>query len=86
MVGAYSYGGFAESLLIPPPSLHGREGSTVAGLVPSDDMVNSESAVDIKPCDSGVVIGYQVDDFTCTWSAEQFFVHSHIYSWLMGKV
>ena len=38
-------------------------------------MVNSESVVGIKPGDSGVVIGYQVDEFTCTWSAEQFVAH-----------
>ena len=40
------------------------------GLVPSDDAVDSDSVMGIKPGDSGVVIGYQVDEFTCTWSAE----------------
>ena len=35
------------------------EGSSFPGLVPSDDMVNSESVVGIKPGDSGVVIGYR---------------------------
>ena len=40
----------------------------------------------IKPGDSGVVIGYQVDEFTCTWSAEQFVAHSHIYPGFTGKV
>ena len=40
----------------------------------------------IKPGDSGVVIGYQVDEFTCTWSAEQFVAHSHIYAGFTGKV
>ena len=33
----------------------------------------------IKPCDSGVVIAYQVDEFTHNWSAEQFVAHSYIY-------
>ena len=40
----------------------------------------------IKPGDSGVVIGYQVDGFTCTWSAERFVAHSHIYPGFTGKV
>ena len=33
----------------------------------------------IKSGDSSVVIGYQVDEFTCTWSAEWFVAYSHIY-------
>ena len=49
-------------------------------------MVNSESVMGIKPGDSGVVIGYQVDEFTHTWSAEQFMVHSHIHPGFTGKV
>ena len=40
----------------------------------------------IKPGDSSVVIGYQVDEFTHTWSAEQFVAHSHIYPGFTGKV
>ena len=64
--GAYSLGGLAESHLIPLPSLHDGEGFSFPGLVPSDDMVNSESVMGIKPGDSGVVIGYQVDEFTHT--------------------
>ena len=40
----------------------------------------------IKPGDSGVVIGYQVDVFTCSWSAEEFVTHSHIYPGFTGKV
>ena len=39
-------------------------------VLPSNDMVNSDSAMDIKSCDSDVVIGYWVDEFTCTWSTE----------------
>ena len=42
------------------------EGSSFPGLVPLDDMVNSKSVMGIKPGDSSVVIGYQVDEFTCT--------------------
>ena len=49
-------------------------------------MVNSESVVGIKPGDSSVEIGYQVDKFTHTWSAEWFVAHSHIYPWFTGKV
>ena len=48
------------------PSLHDREGSSFPGLVPSDDTVDSESVMGIKPGDSGVVIGYQVHEFTHT--------------------
>ena len=55
-------------------------------MVPPDDTVNSESVMGIKPGDSGVVIGYQVDDFTHTWSAEWFVAHSHIYPGFIGKV
>ena len=40
----------------------------------------------IKPGDSGVVIGYQVDEFTHTWSAEWFVACFHIYSGFTGKV
>ena len=49
-------------------------------------MANSASVMGIKLGDSGVVIGYQVDEFTCTWSAEQFVAHSHIYPGFTGKV
>ena len=41
--------------------------------------------VGIKPGDSGVVIGYQVDEFTHTWLADHF-AGSHIYPGFMGKV
>ena len=43
--GAYRFGGLAESHWIPPPSLHGGEGSSFPGLVPSNDTVDSESAM-----------------------------------------
>ena len=56
------------------------------GLVPSDDTFDFESVVGIKPSDSGMVIGYQVNEFTCTWSAEWFVAHSHIYPGFTGKV
>ena len=54
--------------------------------MPSDDAVDSDSVMGIKPGDSDVVIGYQVDEFTCTWSAEGFVACSHIYPWFTGKV
>ena len=62
------------------------EGVFCSMLVSSDDMVDSESVVGIKPGDSGVVIGYQVDEFTHTWSVEWFVTHSHIYPGSTGKV
>ena len=83
--GAYSLGAW-QSHLISLPSLHDGEGSSFPGLVPSDDTVDSESVMGIKPGDSSVVIGYQVDEFTCTWSAEQFVAHSHIYPGFTGEV
>ena len=84
--GAYRFGGLAESHLNLPPSLHGGEGSSFSGLVPTNDIVNSKSVLGMKPGDSGVVIGYMVDEFTCTWSAEHFVAHSHIYPGFTGKV
>ena len=54
--------------------------------MPSDDAVDPDSVMGIKPGDSGVVIGYQVDEFTHTWSAEQFVACSHIYPGFTGKV
>ena len=81
---AYSLGGCAESHPIPPPSLHDGEGSSFPGLVPSDDTVNS--VMGVEPGDSGGVIGYQVDKFTHTLSAEQFVACSHIYPGVTGKL
>ena len=49
-------------------------------------MVDSEYVMGVKPGDSCVVIRYQVDEFTHTWSAEQFVAHSHIYPGFTGKV
>ena len=84
--GVYSLGGSIESHLIPPPLLHAGEGSSFPGLVPSDDVVDPDSVMAVKPGDSGVVIGYQVDEFTRTWSAERFVARSHIYPGFTGKV
>ena len=42
--------------------------------------------VGINPGNSGVVIGYQLDEFTHTWSVEQFVAHSHIYPEFTGKI
>ena len=49
-------------------------------------MVNFNSVMGIKPNDSDVVIGYQVDEFTHTWSAEWFVANSHIYPGFTSKV
>ena len=70
-----------QSHPISLPSLHGVDGSA-----PPIDTVNSKCVVGIKPGDSGVVIRYQVDDFTCTWSAECFIAWSHMYPSSTGKV
>ena len=69
-----------ESHPIPLPSLHDGE----PDLVPSDDAVNPESVMGVKSGDSSVVIVYQVDEFTHTWSAEQFVAHSLIYAGYTG--
>ena len=42
-------------------------------------MVNSRSVLGIKPVYFGNVIGYQVHEFTCTWSVEHFVAQSYIY-------
>ena len=42
--------------------------------------------VDSTPGDSGVVIGYHVDEFMHTWSAEWFVAHSYIYPGFMGMM
>ena len=84
--GVYSLGGSVESHLFPLPSLCDGEGSSFQGLEQSDDAVDSESVMGIKPGDSGVVIGYQVDEFTHTWSAEQFVACSHIFPGFTSKV
>ena len=52
----------------------------------TNDTVISESVVDIIPGDSGAVIGYQVDEYTYTWSLECFVAQSHIYSGFMTGV
>ena len=49
-------------------------------------MVDSESLVGFKPVDSSEVVGYQIDEFTHTWSVEQFVVHSHVYPGFSVKV
>ena len=72
--------------MIPPPSLYDGEGSSFPGLVPSDDVVNSNFVMGIKPGDSDVVTEYHIDEFTCTWSAEWFVACSHIYPGFTSKV
>ena len=39
-----------------------------------------------NPGNSGVVTGYQVDEYTHNWSLEHFIACSHIYPWFMDKV
>ena len=49
-------------------------------------MVDPESVMGIKSGDYGVVIRYQVDEFTHTCTAEQLVAHSHIYPGFTGNV
>ena len=48
--------------------------------------MNSECVVGIKLVILVLVIGYQIDEFTCTWSVEQFVAHSHISPGFTGKM
>ena len=84
--GAYSSRGLAENHPIPLHSLHGGERSSFWSCVPHDDKVNSESVKSVKPGDSGVVIGCQLDQFVCILSVECFIAWSHIYLAFTGKV
>ena len=68
-----------DSHPIPLPSLYGREGYSFSGLAPPDGKVNSGSVVGIQPADSGLLTGYQVDEFTHIWFASWFVVCSHVY-------
>ena len=58
----------------------------LCSLAVSDGTVNSESMMGIQPGDTGLVIGYQVHEFTYTWSVEQPVAYSLIYPGFMGKV
>ena len=78
--------GELDSHPIPPPSIHGGEGSSFPGWVLLKEPVDTESVVGMKPSDSGVLIGYQVNQCTHTWSTECFVGHLHVYPGLMGKV
>ena len=82
--GAYSFGCSAESLQIPVPSLHGGEGSSPSHFVSSNNIVDSKSVFGAKPGNSGVEIGYQVDEFIHIWS-EECFAQSHIYPHFTGR-
>ena len=77
MVGHTALGA-QQRHLIPLPSLHGGEGSSFQGYVPPDDTGNSKSVVGVKPHDSGVVIGYHIDEYTLIWSAGHSIAQSHI--------
>ena len=48
--------------------------------------LDSESLVSIKPGNLGAVIGYQVDEFTCTSLVKHFAAQSHIYPVFTGRV
>ena len=71
---------------MPLPSLHAEEGSSLLGSVPPSVTVDSESMLDITLPDSGVVNGYQVDEFIDTLLAEHFVAQFHIYPEFLGKL
>ena len=82
----YTALGTQQSHPIPSPFLNGGEGSSFPDLAPPDDVLNTESVLDIQPGDSGVVIEHQGDEFTHTWSAQWFIACSYIYPRFTGKV
>ena len=75
-----------KSHLIHLPLLHGRKGSSFSGLVPPVDTDASKSVASMKSGDSSVVIGYQIDEFTSTWSVEHFITQSHTNPGFTGNV
>ena len=66
--------GLLHNYLILFPALHGEEESYLTCLVPPDNTVDSESVLGAKPGDSGVVIEYQLNNFTCTQLVESLFL------------
>ena len=62
--------GASQSHLIPQPSLHGSEESSFLCSAASDDTVNSESMVGVKPGDSGFMVGCQVDELSAQYWEE----------------
>ena len=72
----YSPGNLEEMHLILLPSIYGRQGSSFPSLIPPDDMVGSELLVELEPVDFSGVIGYHIDNFTCTRSVECFVTQS----------
>ena len=83
--GGHTALGAKQSHPLPLPSLHGRERSAFPGSIPPDDTVNSRFVVGISPGDSGVVLRYPIDDFTCAWSVEYFVGQSHHLPFLYGQ-
>ena len=84
MVGHTAFGA-QQGHLILLPSLYNQERLSFPGLIPCNEKADSRY-VDIKLCDSGVVIGYQNDDFTHMWSAVCFAACSLTYPKFIGKV
>ena len=68
-----------QSQLIFMPSIHEDEGSSNPGLLPPDDMADSESVVGVKPDDLSAVMGIRL-------MSVHFVAKSNICSGFMGKV
>ena len=79
--GEYRSGGSAKSQLISSPSLHGGDGSPFSDSVTPNYTTDSKCVVGVKPGGSGVVMEYQVDEFTCTWLAECL-LHNHTFTFI----
>ena len=83
MVGQTGVGA-QQSHPISLPSLHGREGFSFPVLTSSNSTVNYKYVVVVELNDSGVMIGYQVDEFSHTLLADHFVAQSHSYPGLVG--
>ena len=77
--------GAQQNHLILLPSLHGREGSSFPVCV-NLMMQWTQSVLGVKPGDSGVVIGYQVDELSDICLGEHFIACPNIYPGFTGKV
>ena len=81
---AYCFGDLGESLSCSIIPIWQGRAFPFQGLVPSDDSVKSTSVIDVKPGDSSIMTGYQVNEFTHTWSTG-FVTQLQIYASFIGK-
>ena len=65
-------------------STHYGEGFSFSGIALPSEIVGFKYVVGVTAGSAGVVIGYQFDEFTHTWSVQCFIAQSHIYPSVMG--